>query len=199
MASNQVILLLILGSVIILLASLWFVIPIVYGLPWVPTQRKRIHRALELSKVCPGEVVYDLGAGDGRVLIVAAREFGARAVGIEADPLHCGVAWLSALLNGVSKSVSIRRGNFFKTSLEDADVVFAYLTSRHAARLQPLLEQQLRPGARVVTISADLKGWQPAAFDSEYLIFMYQMPAKPGNLDTFLAEQDAVLSEDNTH
>jgi SAM-dependent methyltransferase len=195
MISNQVFVLLLLGSVIVLLTGFWIVIPILYGLPWVPTQRKRIRRALELSKVRPGEIVYDLGAGDGRVLIVAAREFGARAVGIEIDPVHCAVAWLRAFFSGARGSVSIRREDFFKTDLEDADVVFAYLTSAHAARLQPLLDKQLRPGARVVAISADLKGWQPAAFDSEYLIFMYQMPAKPGNLDTFLAQQDIHRSE----
>ena len=123
----------------------------------------------------PRETLYDLGAGDGRVLVIAAREFGARAVGIEIGLLQCLVAWLAALFNGVRQEVRIEQGDFFKADLRPADVVFAYLTSAQAERLQGRLAFQLRPGARVVTISFDLPGWAAASFDNEHLIFLYRI------------------------
>jgi SAM-dependent methyltransferase len=178
----------ILGVIFLFLAGLWLFIPIASGLPWIPTHRTRIRKALELTNVRPGEVLYDLGAGDGRVLVLAAREYGVRAVGIELDPAHCVLIWLRALFSGVLERVSIQWGNFFKINLGEADVVYAYLTPSHAARLKPQLEKQLRPGARVATISADMEGWEPTAFDSENLIFLYHMPPTPGNLGSFLAK-----------
>ncbi len=74
-------------------------------------------------------------------------------------------------------------------NLEEADVVFAYLTPAHAQRLRSHLESQLRQGSRVVTVSADIDGWEPSAFDSENLIFLYHVPPKPGNLTTFLTKE----------
>lgn len=178
------------GAAIVLMGLLWIFIPLLTGLPWVPTHRKRICKALELSELKPGEILYDLGAGDGRVLVLAARQYGIRAIGIELSPTHCMLAWLRALLSGVFRQVSIRWGNFYTRELGEADVVFAYLTPPHANRLKPQLEKQLRPGARVVTISADIEGWEPTAFDSDDLIFLYHMPPKPGSLVSFLTKQE---------
>jgi SAM-dependent methyltransferase len=174
--------------------GLWLLVPILSGLPWRPTETKRIRRALELARVQPGEHVYDLGSGDGRVLLMAAREFGAYATGayatgIEISPLHCLVARWMAQSQHLSERISIRQGDFFKADLSDADVVFAYMTSREARRLRPHLEKQLHPGARVVTISFDFDGWQPDAYDNEGLIFLYQMPPTPGSVTTFLAKR----------
>jgi SAM-dependent methyltransferase len=169
--------------------GLWLVVPFVSGLPWFPTHEGRVRKALKLAQVQPGEVVYDLGAGDGRVLILAAREFGARAVGIEISPVHCLVAWVKARLAGVGRQVKVRLGNFYTADLADADVVFAYMTSSQAPRLRPYLESHLRRGARVVTISFDFEGWQPTAFDKDALIFLYCMPPEAGNLSTFLTQQ----------
>jgi cyclopropane fatty-acyl-phospholipid synthase-like methyltransferase len=132
---------------------------------------------LELADLKPDEMLYDLGAGDGRVLILAAREFGARGIGIEAGFLQVIYARLSARFNGVSSKVRMRRGNFYKADLSEVDVVFAYLTSDQAGPLQKQLKAQLKTGSRVVTVSFDLPGWQPLAFDREYLIFLYKMPA----------------------
>jgi SAM-dependent methyltransferase len=178
------------GAAIVLMGLLWIFIPLLTGLPWVPTHRRRIHKALELSELQPGETLYDLGAGDGRVLVLAAREYGIRAIGIELSPAHCILARLRALLSGVYRQVSIRWGNFYTCELGEANVVFAYLTPSHAKRLKPQLENQLHPGARVVTISADIEGWEPTAFDSVDLIFLYHMPPKPGSLTSFLAKQE---------
>lgn len=80
--------LIVLGAIIVIfLAGLWYFVPLLSGLPWIPAKTKRIHRALELSALIPGEKLYDLGAGDGRVLIVAARDYGAIAIGIEISPV----------------------------------------------------------------------------------------------------------------
>ena len=165
-----------LGLVFLLISGLWLIVPALYGVPWVPTREKRIRKALQLAKLQPGEKLYDLGAGDGRVLIMAAKEFGAQAVGIEIGPVQCVVGWLRILFSGSRQKVQIRCANFYKSDVSDADVVFIYATSSQTSRLLPLLERQLRPGARVVSIAADFSVWQPNAVDREALIFMYEMP-----------------------
>lgn len=165
-----------LGLVFLLISMLWLIVPALYGLPWVPTREKRIRRALELVNLQPGERLYDLGAGDGRVLIMAAREFGALAVGIEIGPVQCAVGFLRSWLSGSRHKVRIRCGNFYKAELANADVVFVYLTSAQTSRLQNKLAQELRPGARVVSIAADFPDWQPSKVNRESLIFVYEMP-----------------------
>ena len=173
----------------VIVYGLWIFVPFLFGLPWYPTRAPRIRKALQLAEVRPGEIVYDLGAGDGRVLIMAAREFGARAIGIEISPIHCLVAWLAARVNGVADRVSIRLGNFYTARLAEADVVFAYMTSKEAPRIRLHLERQMRPGARLVTISFDFDCWQPDDFDNQDLIFLYKMPPTPGSLTTFLEQK----------
>jgi len=98
-------------------------------------------------------------------------------------------AWFNGLMNGVSSKVQVKMGNFLKADLSRADVVFAYLTSDYAPKLEPQLTQQLKPGARVVTISFDFPRWEPVDFDNNELIFLYTMPPTPGDLGTYLAKQ----------
>ena len=186
--TNLWIALIVLATLSLLFYLLWVVVPIVAGLPWRPTSSKRIRRALEMARVQPGEMLFDLGSGDGRVLVMAAREYRAIAVGIEISPLHCQVSRFLAWVNGVTDLVSIRRTDFYSADLEAADVVFAYMTSMQVARLRPHLERQLKAGARVVTISFDMDGWEPQAVDRDQLIFIYQMPPQLGNLETFLGK-----------
>ena len=157
----------------------WWIIPILSGLPWIPTQPQRIRKSLTLAQVRPGEVVYDLGAGDGRVLLIAAGEYGAYAVGVEISPLHCLLAWLRARVHHLSLRVRILWASFYKVDLAEADVVFVYMTAKQAARLQPHLERQLHPEARVVAISVEFAGWQAVDFDRQDLVFLYRMPPAP--------------------
>jgi len=164
----------VLAILIILVALLWILVPAIYGLPPVSTRRERIRRALKLADLQPGERFYDLGSGHGRVLVMAVKEFGVSAVGVEIGPVQCAVSRVNALWNGVSSRVRIEMGNFYRADLSQADVVFAYLTSKYAIRLQEKLERELQSGARIVTISFDLPGWQPAFFDRENLIFLYK-------------------------
>jgi SAM-dependent methyltransferase len=180
---------LILAVTTLLLACLglaWFFVPIFSGIPWVPSSQRRIRKALELAQLQPGEHFYDLGCGDGRVLIEAARIPGVLAVGIEISPLHCLYARVRTLAAGVGKRTRIRWGNFRRLNLADADVVYQYGHSRYAEHLKEQLGLQLKQGARVVSINLDLPGWQPEAFDRQQLIYLYRMPPVPGDIASFL-------------
>jgi len=165
---------LIFAGMILLIAALYFLIPPFFGPPSVPTRRKRIRKALQLAKLQPGEILYDLGAGDGRVLVIAVKEFNAHAVGIEVGPVQCAVSWANAFWNGVSSKVRIEARNFYHADRSEADVVFAYLTSDQAGRLQEKLKKELKSGARVVTISFNFPDWQRAHLDRDDLIFLYE-------------------------
>jgi hypothetical protein len=167
---------LVLAVLFLLIGMLWLLVPAIYGLPWVPTREKRIRRALELAELRPEETLYDLGAGDGRVLVMAALEFRARAVGIEVGPVQCALGWLRILFSRARGRARVRWGNFYKADISGADVVFVYLTSSQTSRLRPLLERDLRPGARVVSIAADFPNWEPLRVDRQSLIFVYRMP-----------------------
>jgi len=173
-----------------ILTLLWILIPSFYGLPSIPTKADRIRKALKLVNLQPDEILYDLGAGDGRVLLIAAREFGATAIGIEVGPVQCALIWLRAVASGFGNNIQIRWGNYLKTDLQDADAVFVYATSKEVTRLAPYLEKQMKPGSRLVSISADFPEWQPSAFDDHDLIFVYAMPPKHGNLMTYLLEKE---------
>jgi len=161
---------------ILLIALLWILVPALHGLPPIATQHERIRAALKMAELRPGELLYDLGSGHGRVLVMAAKEFDARAVGLEVGPVQCVIARLNALYNGVSSRIRVETKNFYKANINQADVVFAYLTSKQAARLQTQLERQLKRGTRVVTISFDFPEWKPSKMDRERLIFLYHMP-----------------------
>lgn len=169
-----------------LLALSWVLIPAFYGLPSVPTKPDRIRKALKLVNLQPDEILYDLGAGDGRVLLIAAKEFGAQAVGIEVGPVQCALTWLRVVVGGLGDRIKIRWGNYLKADLSEADVVFLYATSSEVGRLAPYLGKRLKRGSRLVSISADFPEWEPSALDDRDLIFVYEMPPQEGSLTTYL-------------
>lgn len=178
-----------LSVLVFALALLWILVPALYGLPPVPTKPERIRKALKLANLQPNETLYDLGAGDGRVLLIAARDFAAKAVGLEIGPIQCALIWLRATASGLGNQIQIRWENFYKADLKDADVLFVYATSKEIAKLASHLEAQTKPGARLISISADFPEWEPQEFDNRDLIFMYEMPPIKGNLGTYLARR----------
>ena len=180
-----------LSLLLFILILLWILIPALYGLPLVSTAPERIRKALRLVNLQPNETLYDLGAGDGRVLFLAAREFGARAVGIEVGPMQCALIWLRATAAGLGNQVQVRWGDFHKADVSAADVVFVYATSREVGKLAPHLEEQMKQGARLVSISADFPEWEPAAFDERDLIFVYRMPPLAGSIVSYLMKKEA--------
>ncbi len=178
-----------LSILFLLVVFLWFVFHAAYGLPLITTGFERIRKALKLANLQPGEVLYDLGAGDGRVLIIAARDFGARAIGIEIGPLQCVLIWLLAAAGRRRSKIQVRWENFYKTNLHDADVVFVYATSKEVVKLAPHLEQQMKKGARLVSISADFPEWEPSVMDDRGLIFVYNMPPTRGSIASYLMKK----------
>jgi precorrin-6B methylase 2 len=168
---------------------LWILVPAFYGLPPVPTKPERIRKALKLANLQPDETLYDLGAGDGRVLIIAARDFGAKAVGIEIGPVQCALIWLRATASGFGNQIYVHLGNFYKANLMDADVVFVYATSKEVMKLAPHLEQQMKKDSRLVSISADFPEWEPTTLDDRDLIFVYEMPPTKGSVTTYMLKK----------
>jgi SAM-dependent methyltransferase len=146
------------------LVIVWFVSvvgPFFFGAPWVPMPLATVRKGLRLADLQPGETVFDLGSGDGRVLLVAAREYGARAVGVEIEPLRAALSRLFLRASGVGGLVRVVRANFHRVDLSGADVVVLYLLPKAVAVLVPKLRRELKPGARVVTLNYHLPDWAP--------------------------------------
>lgn len=135
--------------VLLLAASLTWTIP--HGAPWVPTARSTVEDMLELAGIKPGELVYDLGCGDGRILIAAAKKYQARAVGIELDPLRWLWCQILITLLGLREKVEVHLGNLFQYDLSQADVVTCYLLPDTNKKLQAKLLQELKTDTRVVS------------------------------------------------
>ena len=129
--------------------------------PYVPTTRSVVREMLRVADVSEGDVVYDLGSGDGRIPIMAAKEFGARGVGIEIDPDLVEKARTKAKMAGVADRVEFRRGDLFKTDLSDATVVTLYLWPEINVKLRPKLLRQLDPGDRIVSHDFRMGDWAP--------------------------------------
>ena len=178
-----------LSVLVFVLVLLWILVPALYGLPPVPTRPERIRKALELANLQPEETLYDLGAGDGRVLLIAARDFHAKAVGLEIGPVQCALIWLRAATSGLGDQVKVHWANFYKADLSGADVVFVYATSKEIAKLAPHLEKQMKRGARLVSISADFREWEPSALDEHDLIFVYEMPPVRGSMMSYMLKK----------
>jgi hypothetical protein len=178
-----------LSILLFILISLWMLIPALYGLPLVPTKPERIRKALKLVNLRPNQILYDLGAGDGRVLFIAAREFGSKAVGIEIGPVQCMLIWLRIKVSGLENQIQVRWADFYKADLSQADVIYVYATSEEVVKLAPHLEKQLKNGTRVLSISADFPEWEPTAFDNRDLIFVYEMPPTKGNIASYFLKK----------
>jgi len=128
--------------------------------PNIPTPPAIVERMLDMAHVKAGETVYDLGSGDGRVLIAAVQKFGAKAVGIEIDPDLCEKAKVRVKLLGLEDRISIIHGSVLRTDLRPADVVTMYFLTLSNEKLRPSLEK-LRPGTRVVSFQFPIRGWKP--------------------------------------
>lgn len=133
--------------------------------PYVPTFQRDVRRMLKLAAVKPGELVVDLGAGDGRFLIIAAREFGARSVGYEFSILPYLVALLRMGLAGVRRQARVEYRDFFQVDLSSADVVTCFLTPKAMAKLEPKFKRELKVGCRIVSYAFKLPGWTPVEID----------------------------------
>ncbi len=126
-----------------------------------PSSPEITHAILQLAGVKASDLVYDLGCGDGRIVIAAAKEFGARAIGIDIDPERIRESVANARKAGVERRVKFRHEDLFEADIHEASVVALYLWPWVNLKLRPKLLAELKPGARVVSHSHDMGDWPP--------------------------------------
>lgn len=134
--------------------------------PFVASPLPVIKRMFAMAELKPGEVVYDLGAGDGRAVIIAAEEFGAYAVGVELREDLVKKALSEVYARKLQDQVRIIHGDLFTVDVSPADVVFLYLTTSANERLRPKLEMELKRGARVVSHDYEIMRWKPVKVEN---------------------------------
>ena len=130
-------------------------------IPFVPTPIEVVDKMLELAEVKKGDVVYDLGSGDGRIVIRAAKKYGVRAVGIEMDSLLLDKARKDAKAAGVSHLVQFRAEDAMKADLSKATVITLYMLPWFNEAMKPSFQKQLKSGARIVAHDFGIAGWEP--------------------------------------
>lgn len=151
--------------------------------PFVPTDEKIVTEMLKVANVKKGDVLYDLGSGDGRIVIAAAMRFGTRGTGIELVPSLVREARENAEKAGVSKLAKFIEGDIFEANISDATVVTLYLLPAVNMKLRPKL-LALRPGTRIVSHNYDMEDWKPEKTiklnlpDGEHTVFYWVVPAR---------------------
>lgn len=157
--------------------SLYF--GLLFTTPWVPLSQKDVDRMLKLAEISSNDILYDLGSGDGRIVLTAAKKYKIKTVGIEiAWPLYL---WSNILvrLTGLKKLVKIKCENFLKSDLSEASIVVFYLSPKTIARLVPILKEKLKPGTKIISARFKINEWpalkidQPAAKDTP--IYCYKL------------------------
>jgi SAM-dependent methyltransferase len=133
--------------------------------PYVPTPQDVVDRMLALAKVTKSDVVYDLGCGDGRIVVTAAKQFGAKGVGVDIDPQRIKESEANARAAGVQHLVSFKLQDAMTVDVSPATVVTLYLLSASNVKLRPVLTKQLRPGVRIVSHAFTMGDWAPDKTD----------------------------------
>jgi cyclopropane fatty-acyl-phospholipid synthase-like methyltransferase len=138
----------------------WVVVPPDVNGPYVPTENNVVEGMLKLAGVSSTDVVYDLGCGDGRIVIIAAKHFGARGVGVDINPVRIQEARENAKAHSVENLVHFEEGDLFNADLHNATVVTLYLLPHVNLQLRPKLLSDLKPGTRVVSHSFNMGDWE---------------------------------------
>lgn len=133
--------------------------------PFVASPISVVRRMLVLVELQPNEILFDLGSGDGRAVIMAAKDFGAKSIGVELRDDLSKKALMSIQLLGIKNKPQIMQRDIFDIDLSSADVVFLYLTTSANERIKPKLESELKPGTRVVSHDYEILGWEPVNVD----------------------------------
>ena len=155
---------------IIALSMLW---PLAIGAAYSPSSMKVVQNMLNMAEVGEEDVVYDLGSGDGRIVIEAAHKYHALGVGVEADPLRVIWSRLKIIRLGLGQQVKIIWGNLFHQNISPATVVVLFLWGRTNEKLKDKLQEELKPGTRVVSYVWKFKGWIPVKVDKKERIYLY--------------------------
>jgi cyclopropane fatty-acyl-phospholipid synthase-like methyltransferase len=157
--------------------------PVEYNAPYRTTPVEIVERMLDLARVQRGDVVYDLGSGDGRIVITAAKKYGVRAVGLELDPELVRESQAKARAAGVGHLTKFYVQDIFTADFSSATVVTMYLLPEANLLLRPKLERQLRPGARIVSHDFGMGDWEPVdvreisdANENFYTLYLWRIP-----------------------
>ena len=156
--------------------------PVKLDVIFVATDLTIVNAMLTLAGVTRDDIVYDLGCGDGRIVIAAAKEFGARGVGVDLDPQRIREAQANAVRAGVADRVTFRVEDVFVTDIQSATVVTLFLSPELNARLRPKLTSQLRPGTRIVSHRYGIGEWVPertvtlTVRETRNHIFLWRLP-----------------------
>jgi protein-L-isoaspartate O-methyltransferase len=152
--------------------------------PFIASPQPIVDRMLDLAAIKPGEVIFDLGCGDGRVLITAAQRYRAKGIGVELSDKLVRMTNDQIKRYSLENLVTVRQGSLLDMDLQPADIVILYLDTGANDMLRPKLEKQLKPGARVISHDFEVRGWKPAkvekmrAYNRTHTIFLYYMPVK---------------------
>jgi len=163
----------VLAFLVIIIYSVLWTVP--YGAGWVPTPMRAVRKMLTMAEVKPTDVVYDLGSGNGRIVVVAAKEFGAKAVGVEIDPLRFIFSWVRIKLMGLDSKVKLIWGDFFKLDISEANVVTLFLSQETNNKLKRKFEEELKPETRIISFHWIFDGWVPVKNSEEGEIHLYKM------------------------
>ena len=148
--------------------------------PYVPSPTNVVEKMLQMAELKEGNILYDLGCGDGRIVIMAVQRYGANCVGVELDDGRYNKCVRKVRELGIQNQVKIIHGNAMNISLKDADVVTLYLLTRSNEKLKPNFERDLKPGARVVSHDFSMPGWTPTLIEEikesndSHTIYMYR-------------------------
>jgi SAM-dependent methyltransferase len=157
-----------------------------YDVPFVPTPMEVVEVMLTMADIKPGDLLYDLGCGDGRIVVTAAKNFGIKAIGIDIDPIRISESNKNAAENGVTDKVKFLNQNLFEADFKDATVVTMYLLTSVNRRLRPKLLAELKPGTRLVSHRFDMGEWEPDktqsvklfdGYDDDRAVYYWVVPA----------------------
>ena len=151
------------------------IIPIFFGAPWHPLSGENINRIIKFADLKKGEAFYDLGSGDGRVLIAAARKNCIKGVGVEIDPIKVWLSKCFITAERLNNKICIYRGNMYGFDVSKADVIYLYLTHQALDRLFPEILNHIKPSARIVCYRFCIRNLEPTKVNNDKNLFLYRM------------------------
>ena len=154
--------------------NIWALATKPFGAQWVPSNMDKVRRMLEMADIKSGEILYDLGSGDGRVVTEASRTYNAKAIGIEIDPIRVLISKLKLKYNRL-ENIQIKHANFYNVSLSNADVITLYLLPETVNKLKSKFKKELKKGTRIISLQFPLKSWKPIKIDKKNGIFVYKI------------------------
>ncbi len=155
---------------------IWKYWALILGAGFDPTPMKTVRRMLEIAEIDEKDIVYDLGCGDGRVILTAARDFGSKSVGIEADPLRFLYARLRVFFSKERNRIKVIFGNFMNKDIGNATCVVLFLFTRGNDLLLPKFKRELKPGTKIISYTWRLSEWQTVKTDAFEEIYLYVIP-----------------------